>query len=89
MREMCLLGRHEVETLLHERLPAFSVDAVVGMASAEEQTLHAAEVGGFMNPTTFHLSGLPDGGIADIWDSIILMPETLPSIARLVLCHQK
>lgn len=58
-------------------------------SSAEEQTLHAAEVAGCMNPTTFHLSGLPDGGTADIWDSVILIPETLSSIFRLVLCHQK
>lgn len=30
-------------------------------SSAEEQTLHAAEVGGHVNPTAFHLSGLTEG----------------------------
>lgn len=30
-------------------------------SSAEEQTLHAAEVGGCVNPTAFHLSGLAEG----------------------------
>lgn len=58
-------------------------------SSAEEQTLHAAEVGGSVNPTAFHLSGLADGGIADIRDSIILIPETLTDILRLVFCQER
>lgn len=49
-------------------------------SNSEEQTLHAAEVGGCVNPTAFHRSGLAGGGIANIRDGIILIPETLPNI---------
>lgn len=92
VREICLLQRHEVEALLHEGFPGFSMDAVIGMAYARVQcrgTNTSCSWSGRLCEPNCISSVWAGWGEIGIRDSIILITETLTNILRLVFCQQR